>query len=118
MHRRSIFPAFFRTVLAAAFLLAGGTFSHVSADMPHDHAHALEANVDDHHAHAGTVPDGQHAAEHETVHCGAYLLALTADAHLSVPDLVPDTGTISPVSVYSRTANLDPPPPRAVPLPA
>ncbi|WP_269585433.1 hypothetical protein [Roseibium sp. Sym1] len=117
MHRRTIFPVFLRTVLAAAFLLAGGTFSHAFADMPHDHAHALEANVGDNHTHADTGPDG-HAAERETVHCGAYLLALTADAHLSVPELVPETGTISPVSVFSRTANLDPPPPRDVPLSA
>ncbi len=117
MKRRFLFPAVLRTILAVAFLLAGGTFSHTLTETPHDHEHVHVSDASDSHAHAGNELD-RHAGEHETVHCGAYLLALTSDVSLSGPDLLQVIGTVPPVPVLSRTANLDPPPPRSVLLPA
>ncbi|WP_346906322.1 hypothetical protein [uncultured Roseibium sp.] len=112
MKRRSSIAVFLKTTLAVAFILAGGSFSHSFADAPHAHVYA--AGTDNGHSHNHVAPDaGGHVAEHETVHCGALLLALTADARLAVPDSTEKVTGFSFAPVASRVATIDPPPPRS-----
>lgn len=113
MKRRSSIAVFLKTLLAVAFVLASGSFSHSFADRPHDHAQEIGIGIGGGHTHDHVAPGADSlVADHETVHCGAYLLALTEDAGLDVPDLDRETVSISFATVASRVATIDPPPPR------
>lgn len=118
MKRRSSIAVFLRTILAVAFVLAGGSFSHSLADRPHEHARVIGASAGSGHTHDHVAPgaDGL-VADHETVHCGAYLLALTVDAGLDVLDLDGEAVRLSFTTFASRVATIDPPPPRFLLLP-
>ncbi len=105
--------SFLKTVLVAAFILAGGSFSHSLAEMTHDHA--LEVTEANGHIHDHVSAD-THAVDHETVHCGAYLLALTCDYQLLLPEPPQESVRASAVSAVSRSGKIEPPPPRPVSL--
>ncbi|EAV41539.1 hypothetical protein SIAM614_30551 [Stappia aggregata IAM 12614] len=102
-------------VLVAAFVAAGGSFSHSFAETAHEHSHQTASGGGHAHDHASSQADHQ-VADHETVHCGAYLLALTYDEHLSLPDLVDESIGEAAISTVSRAWKVEPPPPRRAPL--
>lgn len=117
MRLQSCFWTTLKMLLVAAFVAAGGSFSHSLAGTAHEHSHetAAASGGDIPHDHASNHSD-HNAADHETVHCGAYLLALTDDEHLSIPDLIEDSVRDTVVSNVSRVWKIDPPPPRPAPL--
>ncbi|MBD8892531.1 hypothetical protein [Roseibium litorale] len=115
MKLRFYLPAFLKTILAVAFVVAGGSFSHSFAERSHGHEHEVAAS--DGHSHGQTAATAdQLVVDHETVHCGAYLLALTSDDEMRLPALADDMTADCFVSGASRTAKIDPPPPRPVSL--
>ncbi len=115
MKRRSSIAVFLKTILAVAFVLAGGSFSHQLADKPHDHAQVIGTSAGSGHTHDHVAPGAEGlVADHETVHCGAYLLALTVDARLNVPDPGREAVSVSFATVASRVATIEPPPPRGL----
>ncbi|MHA7774786.1 hypothetical protein [Roseibium sp. M-1] len=111
MKRRTFLAAVLNTILAVAFIVAGGSFSHTLASPPHEHTH--EAAVDGSHVHDHAEANTDRlVAENETVHCGANLLALTPDDRLIVPDFLDDPLGTSPATAISRVAKIETPPPR------
>lgn len=115
MNLRSYFPAFLKTLLAVAFIVAGGSFSHSFADRSHHHAQ--EAVAAGGHSHDHMSSDiGHLMADYETVHCGAYLLALTTEDLLRIPDFLDEALPISFAAALSRVGTIDTPPPRPVSL--
>jgi hypothetical protein len=115
IRQQSFFWTTLKMVIVAAFVVAGGSFSHSFADTTHEHLHQTASGGGHTHDHASNQPDHQ-VADHETVHCGAYLLALTHNEHLSLPDLVDETIGDAAVSTLSRASKVEPPPPRRTPL--
>ena len=84
MRLQSCFWTTLKMLLVAAFVAAGGSFSHSLAGTAHEHSHetAAASGGDIPHDHASNHSD-HNVADHETVHCGAYLLVLTVDEHLA-----------------------------------
>lgn len=78
---------------------------------PHGHTYEIATNGS--HVHAEETSEFERPlADHETVHCGANLLALTQDNLLNGPYLLKDNISISLALAFSRVGKLDPPPPR------
>ena len=103
--------------LAVSLVVAGGACTHSVGSTVEAHVNQSVTSVDILHGEMSNDQGGTFSGN-ETVHCGAYLLALTSDVPLSGPDLLQVIGTVPPSLALSRQANLDPPPPRPVPLPA
>ncbi|CTQ47625.1 hypothetical protein LAL4801_06087 [Roseibium aggregatum] len=105
------FPNLAKSILAVVLIIAGGSFSHSFADAPHGHTYEIATNGS--HVHAEETSEFERPlADHETVHCGANLLALTQDNLLNGPYLLKDNISISLALAFSRVGKLDPPPPR------
>lgn len=110
---KSSLPTFLsRLVMSLAMLMlfiGGGTFNHsLTGHEKHSHEHSGAA---DHH-HADQDQGDFDFSGKETVHCGAYLLALTCDVETQAPALADALIADEPQLFLSKSGAVEPPPPR------